>query len=133
MTLQKIREDLELLRIEATNNYLGQDGKSIVVASDFKDAEQGLEAVITELDEFMEVPIKKDRYHYGYVAAMKEFREKLESEDTLNKVATGIHGHDYDDPDGSLFKYRIQNGDPDDMWDDYLDKAEIAISRIKDL
>ena len=54
MSLEKIREALELLRIEATNNWLGQDGKSIVVASDFKDAEQGLLAVISELKKYME-------------------------------------------------------------------------------
>ena len=53
MSLQKIIEDLELLRIEATNNWLGQDGKSIVVAKDFKDAEVGLEAVITELNAYI--------------------------------------------------------------------------------
>jgi len=134
MTLQKIREDLELLRIEATNNYLGQDGKSIVVASDFKDAEQGLEAVIVELDAYIEEEEKANHYYnlddwevtYPDIAMLED-----EFDDSSARIMRV--GRLKNLPP----KYMIQNFNEDDELEDYPwydteEEAQTALDLIKE-
>jgi len=47
---------------------------------------------LKDLKEYTETPKDKakDRYHYGYTAAQKEYTERLESQELLSEVAEEI-------------------------------------------
>ena len=47
---EQARDALEQLRIMGTEGYLGQDGKSIVVASDFQDIQDFAQQALNNLD-----------------------------------------------------------------------------------
>lgn len=46
------------------------------------------EEALAELKAYMEIPkdISKDRYHYGYVAAQKEYMERLSSKKLIKQM-----------------------------------------------